>query len=67
MIESYGEQVTLNKGDALCQLGSRTNMVGYVKTGYLIYTIEGCNRIGGFTFPGALFVDYPNCLHNLPA
>ncbi|MDE6322170.1 MAG: Crp/Fnr family transcriptional regulator [Muribaculaceae bacterium] len=67
MIESYGEQVTLNKGDALCQLGSRTNMVGYVKTGYLIYTIEGCNRIGGFTFPGALFGDYPNCLHNLPA
>ncbi|MDE5813021.1 MAG: hypothetical protein K2H72_01925 [Muribaculaceae bacterium] len=38
-----------------------------MKSGYLIYTIEGFNRIGGFTFPGALFGDYPNCMHNLPA
>lgn len=67
LIESRGELVTLNRGDSVCSFGKRTNKVGYVKLGYLIYTIEGFNRIGGFTFPGALFGDYPNCLHNLPA
>ncbi|MDE5554936.1 MAG: cyclic nucleotide-binding domain-containing protein [Muribaculaceae bacterium] len=67
MIESRGELVTLNKGDSVCRLGKRTNKVGYVKSGYLIYTVDGFSRIGGFTFPGALFGDYPNCLHNLPA
>ena len=67
LIESRGEFVTLNKGDFVCRFGKRTNKVGYVMSGYLIYTIEGFNRIGGFTFPGALFGDYPNCLHNLPA
>lgn len=36
-------------------------------SGYLVYTISGFDKIGGFTFPGALFGDYPNCMHNLPA
>ena len=67
IIESRGELVFLNKGDSVCRFGQRTNKVGYVKSGYLIYTIDGFDRIGGFTFPGALFGDYPNCLHNLPA
>lgn len=67
LIESRGELITLNKGDTVCNYGKPTNKVGYVKSGYLIYTIDGYNRIGGFTFPGALFGDYPNCLHNLPA
>lgn len=67
LIESRGELVTLNRGDSVCRFGTRTNRMGYVKSGYLIYTIDGFNRIGGFTFPGALFGDYPNCLHNLPA
>ncbi|MDE7385778.1 MAG: cyclic nucleotide-binding domain-containing protein [Muribaculaceae bacterium] len=67
LIESRGELVTLNKGEAVCRFGRRTNKMGYVKSGYLIYTIKGYKMIGGFTFPGALFGDYPNCLHNLPA
>ena len=67
LIESRGELVTINKDDTVCNFGKRTNKIGYVKSGYLIYTIEGSNRIGGFTFPGALFGDYPNCMYNLPA
>ena len=67
LIETYGEPVTYNKGDILCHRGKRTNLMGYVKSGYLIYTISGTNKIGGFTFANALFGDYPNCLHFLPA
>lgn len=67
LIESRGEHVTLNKGDFVCHFGLPTNKVGYVVSGYLIYTIDGFNKIGGFTFPGALFGDYPNCMHNMPA
>lgn len=67
LIECHGEAMTLNKGDLICRLGYPTNKIGYVKSGYLIYTIEGVDKIGGFTFPDALFGDYPNCLHNLPA
>ncbi len=67
LIELHGEQISLNRGDYVCKVGTRTNKVGYVKSGYLIYTIAGYNKIGGFTFPGALFGDYPNCMHNLPA
>ena len=67
LIESRGEFVSLNRGDSVCSFGKRTNVVGYLKSGYLIYTIEGFNRIGGFTFPGALFGDYPNCMYNLPS
>lgn len=67
LIDSRGESLTLNRGDYLCRFGELTNIVGYVKSGYLIYTIAGYNKIGGFTFPFALFGDYPNCMHNLPA
>lgn len=67
LIEDHGETVFLNKGDAVCRMGERTNKVGFVKSGYLIYTVVGLNSIGGFTFPGALFGDYPNCMHNLRA
>ncbi len=67
LIKSYGECVTLKKGECVCCIGKRTNKVGFVQSGYLIYTIAGCNKIGGFTFPGALFGDYPNCIHNAPA
>ncbi len=67
LIEDHGQCVTLNRGDAVCRLGHRTNKIGYVKSGYLIYTIDGVDKIGGFTFPEALFGDYPNCMHNLPA
>lgn len=67
LIDEYGEDLTLNKGEFVCHLGKRTNKVGYVKSGYLIYTVEGSAKIGGFTFPDALFGDYPNCMHNMPA
>lgn len=67
LIESRGEMTVLNRGDYLCRFNKPTNQFGYVKSGYLIYTVEGTNRIGGFTFPGALFGDYPHCMHNLPA
>ena len=67
LIERHGELVSLNRGDFICRKGKPTNIVGYVKSGYLIYTIDGLDKIGGFTFPDALFGDYPNCLHNLPA
>ncbi len=67
LIEQYGELITLHRGDVVCRKDHRTNKMGYVSSGYLIYTISGHNRIGGFTFPGALFGDYPNCMHNMPA
>lgn len=67
LIERNGQLITLNRGDYVCNFNKRTNAVGYVKSGYLIYTIAGYDKIGGFTFPGALFGDYPNCMHNLPA
>ncbi|MDE6278654.1 MAG: hypothetical protein K2M05_01640 [Paramuribaculum sp.] len=67
LIESHGELVTLSRGDLVCHVGQPTNKIGYVKSGYLIYTVVGVGKIGGFTFPDALFGDYPNCLHNLPA
>lgn len=67
LIERHGELLTLNRGDFVCRCGERTKTIGYVKSGYLIYTVEGRNKIGGFTFPGALFGDYPNCMYNKPA
>lgn len=67
LIDKYGNTINLNRGDFICRLGKRTNAIGYVKSGYLIYTVDGMSKIGGFTFPGALFGDYPNCMHNLPA
>lgn len=66
-IESHGEFVSLKKGDCLCRKGERTNIVGYVKSGYLIYTVGSTSKIGGFTFPDALFGDYPSCMNNDPA
>ncbi len=67
LIESRGELIVLNKGEYLCHKGVRTNRVGFVKSGYLIYTVDGVGKIGGFTFPGALTGDYPNCMYNRPA
>lgn len=67
MIESHGELQTLEKGERVCCFEKPTHTLGYVKSGYLKYTIEGTEKIGGFAFSGALFGDYPNCLHNLPA
>lgn len=67
LIESHGELKYLNKDDIICRYESRTNIIGYVKSGYLKYTLEGTEKIGGFAFSGALFGDFPNCLHNLPA
>lgn len=67
LIESHGKLQTLNNGDRVCSFGMPTHVLGYVKSGYLKYTIEGTDKIGGFAFPEALFGDYPNCMHNLPA
>ncbi len=67
LIESHGRLITLKKGECLCRRGEPTKLFGYLKSGYLIYTVEGENRIGGFTFPEALFGDYPSCMHNAPA
>ncbi|MBD5216835.1 MAG: hypothetical protein HDS78_10055 [Bacteroidales bacterium] len=70
LIKSRGELVSLKKGEYLCRKGEPTKVCGYVKSGYLIYKIEGFEKtdtIGGFAFPDALWGDYPNCLYNLPA
>lgn len=67
LIESRGRAATLQRGDYVCKTGLPTNMVGFVKSGYLIYTMEGSNKIGGFAFANALFGDFPNCMHNMPA
>lgn len=67
LIESHGRLVTLKKGEFLCRKGEPTNVCGYVKSGYFIYTVAGVSKIGGFAFPKALLGDYPSCMHNLPA
>ncbi len=67
LIESHGKLVSLKKGEYLCRKGEPTNVFGYLLSGYLIYTVSGENRIGGFTFPEALYGDYPSCMHNAPA
>ncbi len=67
LIESHGKLITLKKGEHLCRKGEPTNIFGYLKSGYLIYTVDGENKIGGFTFPEALFGDFPSCMHNAPA
>ena len=59
--------VSYNKGAYICRRGEPTNVCGYLKSGYLVYTVDGENRIGGFAFPEALFGDYPSCMHNTPA
>ena len=70
LIESRGKLVSLKKGEYLCRKGEPTNVCGYVKSGYLIYKIEGIEKpdtIGGFAFVDALWGDYPNCMRNSPA
>ncbi|MDE7407115.1 MAG: Crp/Fnr family transcriptional regulator [Muribaculaceae bacterium] len=70
LIENHGHYMTVNAGDYITRIGEPTSVVGFVKTGYLIYgTSDFDNKmtIGGFTFPEALFGDYPSCLHNEPA
>ncbi len=65
LIESSGELVILKRGEYFCHKGEPTKVFGYVKSGYLIYKIDGLhkpNAIGGFVFPGALWGDYPNCM-----
>ena len=67
LIESHGRFITLKKGEVICHKDQPTNVCGYVKSGYLIYTVAGVSKIGGFAFPGALFGDYPSCMNNAPA
>lgn len=67
LIKSRGKLVKLKKGEFLCRKGEPTNLVGYLESGYLIYSVEGYDHIGGFTFPEALFGDYPSCMNNAPA
>lgn len=67
LIESRGRLETLKKGEFLCRKGEPTNICGYVKSGYLIYTVDGVSKIGGFAFPEALVGDYPSCMHNATA
>ncbi len=67
LIESRGKLVSLKKGEHLCRRGEPTNICGYVKSGYFIYTVDGVNKIGGFAFPEALLGDYPQCMNNVPA
>lgn len=70
LIETKGKLVAYRKGEYLCRKGKPTNVCGYVKSGYLIYTMKGRTKrpnIGGFAFAGALCGDYPNCLYNAPA
>lgn len=67
LIESRGKLVSLNKGEYLCHQGEPTNVCGYVKSGYFLYTVDGMDKVGGFAFPEALVGDYPSCMHNSPA
>ena len=67
LMESRGRLVSLKKGEFLCRKGEPTNVCGYVKSGYFIYTIDGVKKIGGFAFPEALVGDYPSCMDNAPA
>lgn len=67
LIESRGQFVSYNKGEYICRKGEPTNICGYLKSGYLVYTVEGVNKIGGFAFPEALFGDYPSCMNNTMA
>lgn len=67
LIESRGKLITLKKGECLCRKGEPTNICGYVKSGYFIYTVHGTHKIGGFAFPEALVGDYPSCMDNAPA
>ena len=70
LIRSHGEPVTLRRGEYLCHRGEPTNAIGFVVSGYMLYTIVRDNRpsgIGGFTFADALCGDYPNCMYNAPA
>ncbi len=58
LMESCGELVILKRGEFLCKKGELTKAFGYVKSGYLIYKIDGLhkpNAIGGFVFPDALW------------
>ncbi len=66
-MESRGRLVTLKKGEYLCRKGEPTNVCGYVKSGYFIYTVDRSNKIGGFAFKDALLGDYPSCMNNAPA
>lgn len=66
LIESRGELVLVKRGEYLCRKGEATKAFGYVKSGYLIYQIDGLHKptaIGGFVFAGALWGNYPNCMH----
>ena len=45
LIESHGKLVSLKKGESLCRKGEPTNVFGYLKSGYLIYTVSGESRI----------------------
>lgn len=70
LIKSRGSLVTYRKGEYICRKGEPTNVCGFVKSGYLIYTMTGLSRranIGGFAFADALCGDYPNCIYNKPA
>ena len=59
--------MALKKDECLCRRGEPTNVLGYVKSGYFKYTVDGINKIGGFAFPEALVGDYPSCMDNAPA
>lgn len=70
LIESRGRHRLLKKGEHLCRKGERTSLFGYVKSGYLIYRIDGGagpGRIGGFVFAEALWGCDPGCMENKPA
>lgn len=67
LIESHGHMVTLQAGECICRKGEPTSILGYVKSGYLLYGINDPSSklaIGGFAFPDALFGDYPSCMNN---
>lgn len=70
LIIKHGRLMTYRKGEYICRQGERTNVCGYVKSGYLIYGMTDESRnsdIGGFAFTGALCGDYPNYIYNKPA
>lgn len=70
LIKSHGKLVTLKRGEYLSHRDEPTNALGFVLSGYLLYTILKENKpvgIGGFAFADALCGDYPNCMYNAPA
>lgn len=61
-IETYGNTVSLRRGEMLCEEGRVCNVVAIVRSGYLKYSVtnsKGETGITGFSFEGEVAGDFP--------